>query len=121
MTFEEILVFITAAAPVILTIGVVAALVTVVQNRWLEHRRAQEAERTRLRQSFAEAFTAYAAYKEFPYTIRRRRVDQQSDERARLSTELSTIQSKLSYYRAWTQFESPSVGKAYENLLTEMR
>ena len=121
MTIDEILGFILGAAPVVLTSGVVAAVVTVTQNRWLEHRRAQEAERTRLRQSFAEAFTAYAAYKEFPYAIRRRRVDQQADERARLSAELGAIQSKLSYYRAWTQFESPSVGEAYAKLLTEMR
>jgi hypothetical protein len=121
MTVEEILGFFAVAVPVILTSGVVAAIVTVTQNRWLEHRRAQEAERTRLRQSFAEAFTAYASYKEFPYAIRRRRIDQEADERARLSAELSAIQGKLSYYRAWTQFESPSVGEAYAALLTEMR
>lgn len=78
---------------VILTSGVVAALVTLFQNRWLENRHAQEGERTRLRQSFAEAFAAYAAYKEFPYAIRRRHNDQEAEERARLSAELKAIRA----------------------------
>lgn len=121
MTMDAVATFLGPILTVILTSGVVAALVTFFQNRWLENRRAKEAERTRLRQSFAEAFAAYAAYKEFPYAIRRRRNDQEAEERARLSAELNTIQSKLSYYRAWTQFESPAVGKAYADLLSEMR
>jgi hypothetical protein len=118
---QDITTFLTPIAGIILTSGVVAAFVTFSQNRWLENRRAQEAERSRLRQSFAEAFAAYADYKEFPYAIRRRRIDQEAEERARLSAELNTIQSRLSYYRAWTQFESPAVGTAYANLLAEMR
>lgn len=121
MTFEELGASLAPLITVILTSGVVAAIVTSLQSRWLENRRAQEAERSRLRQSFAEAFAAYADYKEFPYVIRRRRVDQPEDERARLSTELNAIQSRLSYFRAWTQFESPAVGSAYANLLLEMR
>jgi hypothetical protein len=106
---------------IILTSGVVAAVVTFFQNRWLENRRGREAERTRLRQSFAEAFAAYADYKEFPYAVRRRQGDHAADERARLAAELNAIQSRLSYYRAWTQFESPAVGAAYSNLLARMR
>ncbi|WP_147106364.1 hypothetical protein [Nesterenkonia populi] len=121
MNIEAITPFLGPVLAVILTSGVVAAFVTFIQNRWLENHRSQEAERTRLRQSFAEAFASYAAYKEFPYAIRRRRYDQESEERARLSAELNAIQSKLSYYRAWTQFESPAVGKAYADLLSEMR
>lgn len=121
MTPEDIAAFLTPLAGVILTSGVVAALVTFSQNRWLENRRSQDAERARLRQSFAEAFTAYANYKEFPYAIRRRRSDQEVEERARLSAEFNAVQSKLSYYRAWTQFESPAVGEAYARLLSEMR
>jgi hypothetical protein len=121
MTIETVAVFLGPMIGIILTSGVVAAIVTLFQGRWLENRRAQEAERTRLRQSFAEAFEVYATYKEFPYAIRRRRGDQEAQERARLSDELNTIQGKLSYYRAWTQFESPAVGMAYANLLSEMR
>lgn len=121
MTIEAAAAFLTPIAGVILTSGVVAAFVTFFQNRWLENRRSQEAERTRLRQSFAEAFVAYAEYKEMPYAIRRRRSDQEAAERARLSAELNAIQSKLSYFRAWTQFESPAVGTVYSSLLSEMR
>jgi hypothetical protein len=39
----------------------------------------------------------------------------------RFTVKLNTIQSKLSYYRAWTRFESPGVGPAYERLPAEMR
>ncbi len=121
MTLQSVATFLAPIAVVILTSSVVAALVTFFQNRWLENRRSREAERARLRQSFAEAFAAYADYKEFPYAIRRRRGDQEREERTRLSAELSAIQSRLSYYRAWTQFESRAVGNAYANLLEEMR
>jgi hypothetical protein len=121
MKIEDVVAFLGPIVGIVLTSGVVAAVVTFFQNRWLENRRGQEAERTRLRQSFAEAFAAYADYKEFPYAIRRRRNNQEAEERARLSAELNTIQSRLSYYRAWTQFESPGVGAAYASLLAEMR
>lgn len=116
--------FVEAAGPIaaaILSGGIASALVTFLQNRWLEKRRAQDAERSRLRQSFAEAFEAYADYKEFPYLVRRRRGDQQAEERARLTKELNAVQSRLSYFRAWTGLESPSVGHAYSALLNEMR
>lgn len=106
--------------PVLLS-GVVAALVVFFQNRWLENRRAQEIERNRLRECFAEAFAVYTSYKEFPYAIRRRRADQLADERTRLSEELRQLQGKLSYFRAWTQFESSVVGEAYAELILEVR
>jgi hypothetical protein len=118
---QDLLNLLGPAVGVILTSGVVAAVVAFLQNRWLENRRGQEAERTRLRQTFAEAFAAYADYKEFPYAIRRRRADQEAEERARLSSELVAIQSKLSFYRTWTLFESPQVGEAYSGLLSQMR
>ncbi|MHA3684955.1 hypothetical protein ACXR2W_11945 [Leucobacter sp. HY1908] len=108
-------------AAAILSGGLASALVTFLQNRWLENRRAQDAEKARLRQSFAEAFEAYADYKEFPYLVRRRRADQPSEERARLTRELNAVQSRLSYFRAWMNLESPAVGLAYSALLNEMR
>lgn len=121
MSVEDISLFLGPIIAVVLTSGVVAAAVTFYQNRWLENRRSKEAERTRLRLSFAEAFAAYTDYKEFPYIIRRRRSDQSAGERARLSAELTAIQSRIRYYRAWTYFESPSVGQAYAVLITQMR
>lgn len=116
--------FIEVAGPItaaILSGGLASALVTFSQNRWLEKRRAQDAERSRLRQSFAEAFEAYADYKEFPYLVRRRSSCQPDAERARLTKELNAVQSRLSYFRAWTNLESPSVGNAYSSLVHEMR
>jgi hypothetical protein len=50
-----------------------------------------------------------------PLRGRPRRGDLEADERARLAAELNAIQSRLSYYRTWTQFESPAVGDAYAN------
>jgi leucyl-tRNA synthetase len=121
MTIHSLEAMLASITGVILTSGVVAAAVTFLQNRWLENRRSDEAERTRLRQSFAEAFAAYADYKEFPYAIRRRTGDKPAEERARLNSELRALQSKLSYYRAWTKFESRQVGEAYASLLQTMR
>ncbi len=110
-----------ALGGVILTSAVVSAFVAFAQNLWLEHRRTRDSERARLRQSFAEAFAVYSDYIEFPYAIRRRRFDQPDEERARLANQLQAIQSKLSYYRVWTLFESPEVGAAYAKLLEAMR
>lgn len=116
---------VSAAPPgwveVVLTSAVVAALVAFLQNLWVERHKTREAERNRLRQSFAQAFAAYSEYKELPYAIRRRRPDGDVEERARLSAEIQALQSKLSYYLAWTQFESPTVGAAYRELLQKMR
>lgn len=109
------------AALAIISGGLASAIVTLLQNRWLEKRRADEAERARLRQVFAEAYEVYTDYKEFPYLIRRRRGDRPEEERARLVADLTAVQSKLSYYQAWTVFESPSVGEAYGRLVREMR
>jgi hypothetical protein len=50
VTIEQVGALIGTAGGIILTSGVVAAVVTFFQNRWLEKRRSQEAERTRLRQ-----------------------------------------------------------------------
>ncbi len=71
--------------------------------------------------AFAEAFEAVSAYKEFPYAIRRRRADAPSEERVRLSEELRKVQTRLTYYLAWTQAESEVVGDAYAELVTELR
>ena len=51
----------------------------------------------------------------------RRRHDQPEAERFRLSEEARKIQERLSYYRAWTQGESKTVGQAYLDLVTELR
>jgi hypothetical protein len=88
---------------------------------WMARRRSREEERARIRHTFAAAFEAYTAYKEFPHAIRRRRGDDPEAERIRLSETLRAVQEKLSYYLAWTQAESAEVGQQYEKLVAEAR
>lgn len=98
-----------------------AALITAAFNLWLARRKSREEERNRLRNSFAEAFAAYGAYKEFPYAIRRRRADVPAEERTRLSEALREIQASLAYHLAWTAAESETVGQTYTNLVHQVR
>jgi hypothetical protein len=100
---------------------VIAAIVGSLVNVALARRKSLEEERARVRTTFAEAFQAVAEYKEFPYAIRRRRDDEPAAERVRLSEALQEVQAKLSYYLAWTKAESDNVGRAYENLVAELR
>ena len=101
--------------------AVIAAVVGALVNTALARRKSLEEERARVRTVFAEAFEAVAAYKEFPYAIRRRRADQPPEERVRLSEALREVQTRLTYYVAWTQAESVTVGKAYGDLVRELR
>lgn len=105
----------------ILSGAFLAAVITATINLWLARRRSREEERNRLRNSFAEAFAAYSAYKEFPYAIRRRRADVAAEERIRLSEALREIQASLAYHLAWTTTESETVGQAYTNLVQQVR
>ncbi|MFG1811760.1 hypothetical protein [Streptomyces sp. NPDC049040] len=100
---------------------VLAALVTASINIWQARRKSKEEERNRLSAAFAEAFAAYSAYNEMPFAIRRRRRDQAVEERFRLSEALREIQARLAYHEAWTAVESEEVGKAYAELLQQMR
>jgi hypothetical protein len=98
-----------------------AAMFAGTVNVWMARRRSREEERARIRNTFAAAFEAYTAYKEFPYAIRRRRADDPEGERIRLSEALRAVQEKLSYYLAWTQAESVEVGQQYGRLVAEAR
>lgn len=106
---------------VLLTGAVVAAVVGALVSTLLARRKSLEEERARVRSVFAEAFRTVAAYKEFPYTIRRRRHDEPESERVRISQAMSGVQAELSYYLAWTRAESESVGRCYAALVTEVR
>src|SRR5262249_16564872 len=105
----------------VLSAAVIAAGLTALVNGALARRSTRLEERARVRATLAEAYQAYAAYKEFPYAIRRRRADQPANERVRLSEALREVQSRLSYYQAWTQAESPETGAAYNELITQVR
>jgi hypothetical protein len=98
-----------------------AALVTAAINTWLARRKTREEERNRIRAAFAEAFAAYATYKEFPHAIRRRRADAPGEERVRLSEALREVQANVAYHLAWTAAESEKVGQAYAELITHVR
>lgn len=101
--------------------AVIAAVIAAMVNTMLARRKSLEEERARVRTVFAEAFEAVAAYKEFPYAIRRRRADVPAEERVRLSDGLREVQTRLTYYTAWTSAESETVGKAYADLVGELR
>lgn len=105
----------------LLTGAVIAALIGAVVNTFLARRKSLEEERARVRGVFAEAFQAVAAYKEFPYAIRRRRDDEQAGERVRLAQAMAEVQAKLFYYQAWTNAESAEVGDRYDDLVRELR
>ena len=110
-----------ALTAAVLSGAVVAAVVSGWVNAALARRSTRLEERARVRSTLAEAYQAYADYKEFPYAIRRRRADQDAEERIRLSEEVRGVQSRLSYYQAWTLAESPETGAAYNRLVTQLR
>lgn len=116
---------VAALITAILSGTVLAAIVTAgtsaIVTSKIARQKSREEERSRVRTVYAEAFQVVAAYKELPYAIRRRRHDQPEAERFRLSEEARKIQERLSYYLAWTQGESASVGQAYGNLVNELR
>lgn len=106
---------------VLLTSAVFAALLTGTFNIILARRKSREEECSRVRTAFAEAFSSYAAYKEYPYVIRRRNADKPGEERVRISEQLRQIQERISYFLAWTQAESEPVGQAYAALIRQVK
>jgi hypothetical protein len=104
-----------------LSAAVVAAIVSGSITTALARRATRLEERARVRTTLAEAYQAYADYKEFPYAIRRRRDDQDGEERIRLSEEVRRVQSRLSFYQAWTRAEDPTTGAAYNHLVGQLR
>lgn len=105
----------------VLSAAVVAAIVSGSITTALARRATRLEERARVRTTLAEAYQAYADYKEFPYAIRRRRHDQDGEERIRLSEEVRQVQSRLSFYQAWTRAEHPTTGAAYNDLVGQLR
>lgn len=105
----------------VLSGAVVAAVISGWVSATLARRSTRLEERARVRATLAEAYQAYADYQEFPYAIRRRRRDQSAEERIRLSEEVRRVQSRLSYYQAWTQVESSETGAAYNRLIAQLR
>ena len=80
--------------------ALISAIVTSCIAELTARRKSREEERSRQRDLFASAFQAYAAYRELPYAVRRRRHDEPAAERVRLSETTREIQSRLSYSTA---------------------
>lgn len=107
--------------PYILLAAALTGLVAILLARAKTKNEARE----RSRLLFAEAYQWYAAYKEFPYAVRRRRTTPRetaaAEERVRLSEAMREVQSKLDYFRVWTALEDPAAGAAYATLLKQCR
>jgi hypothetical protein len=88
--------------------GLVSLLVTV-----FDHGRAR---RDRLREQYADALRAYAAYREFPYVVRRR-TDSGPAERVRISEAFREVQEQLTFAQAWMTLESEAVAREYRKLV----
>jgi hypothetical protein len=107
--------------PTLVGPAVVAAVVSgavALASHWSDGRRAM---RQRQIETWAEAFRAYVAYKEFSFLVRRRSPVDPAAERVRISNDLSHVQQQLSYYRTWAAAENPRVGAVYEHLLQRAR
>lgn len=63
--------------------------------------------RLRKREALAKAVGALAAYREYPYVIRRRDEDDQAAERRRISTEIMQVQRELTEASIWIGAEAP--------------
>lgn len=105
----------------LLSATILAALIAAAVTVMLARRKSREEERARLRDRFAQAYGAYAEYCEFAYAIRRRRHDEPSTERVRISEELRKVQTELRAHEAWLKIESQTVGMAYTKLIQQMR
>lgn len=102
-------------------IAAAASLLVLAITNWANSQREKD---TRRRDMYAKAFAAVAAYKEFPYVVRRRRQgdgDVAASERVRISEALRLVQQDLSYYSAWMATESGRVACAYRALVAETR
>lgn len=100
--------------------GAISLLVLAITN-WMNSQREKDARRC---DTYAKAFAAVAAYKEFPYVVRRRKTGGPAvaaDERVRVSEALRLVQQDLSYYSAWMATESDRVASAYRSLVAHTR
>lgn len=108
-------------ANTVLTSAVVAAVVSGAITLVTFALGGRRERKDRQRQVFADAFAAIAAYREFPFMVRRRNPDDDGAERVRLSSALSEVQQKLVQYRATLRVEAPRVARPYDALVAETR
>ena len=99
-------------------IAAIVALAGLVVSLLVNGRRSRV---DRQRQAFGDAFGDIAAYREFPFVVRRRRHDEPEAERARISSELGAVQQRLNHHRATLQVENRRVAAAYAALVEVTR
>jgi hypothetical protein len=99
--------------------GPMLALVGVAVTLWINGARD---ERRRRRELHARALEVIAQYCEMPFLIRRRRHDERSAERARLSERFADIQAELASCEALMRADpDQSVRDAYATLVARVR
>ncbi|MGW5667026.1 hypothetical protein [Micromonospora sp. NPDC003776] len=74
----------------------------------------------RLREGYAEAAKALAAWDNFPYRVERR-IDDHPETRRALSELGSDITERLAYYSGWVSADSPAMGEFYMRLVQRLR
>lgn len=95
--------------------ALIAALVVVAGYALTQ----MQARRERRAKEFADALAAIEEYLEAPYRIRR--IQPTPEAREALTTYLSDLQARIAFHLAWLQVEAPTVGHAYELLISAAR
>lgn len=96
--------------------ALIAALVAVAGYR-IQQRHARKDRRAVI---YSEALRAVEDYLEAPYLIRRR--DGSAGSRQQITTHISEIQSRLSYYTALLQMQAPiEISAAYQAMVASAR
>lgn len=113
----------TAAIATVIAAGV-SALIALL-TLWVNGIRK---ERSRRQQLYADAYATVAAYREFPYVIRRRRAptpghdEIAGEERVRISEALREVQRDISSFSAWMKAEAVAdVSSKYDELVAQTR
>jgi hypothetical protein len=96
----------------------IVALAVSLATFFLSGRRARL---DRQRQVFADAFSAVAEYREYPFMVRRRDPAEPAQERKRISSDLSQVQARLNGFVARLRVEDPYVGALYADLVAATR
>ncbi|MGH2965131.1 MAG: hypothetical protein ACRDMH_07095 [Solirubrobacterales bacterium] len=114
----------TTAAIATIVAAAVSAIIALL-TLWVNGVRK---ERSRRQQLYADALAAVAAYREFPYVIRRRRApapgheEIAGEERVRISEALRQVQRDITSFSAWMKAEpTTDVSVKYDELVSETR
>ncbi|MFN3241109.1 MAG: hypothetical protein ACE37K_06295 [Planctomycetota bacterium] len=75
----------------------------------------------RQRALVAEAFSAITEYREYPYIVYRRDKLKKEEERTRISSALSTLQSRINSLQAQLFVETPFIADSYKSLVAATR